>query len=249
MRIVPNTIELKVQDNLILRDDWNGFPSYGLIRKQCEAVLEKVHEQKTKLILSDLRKAKGTFIHSSNFLKAYYQQLNYAGVVKLAFLVVPNQSLIIRSIEQAITDNRDLNFQIFFEELEAKNWLSHEDSEYRESKLMNNGKLMVQANRQIDFVPLDEIIFIAADGHNSNVHTLKKSFRTNSSLKEINKILPWTNFQRIHKSYIINTSKIQKAISESPYSFVLLMEELPNIKIPIGKKYLHRSKRMLGMGN
>jgi len=246
---MPNPLKKELSERFenIALDVWQGYPSQIMVRNHCEAVLKKIEETKTESLIIDLRQAKGTFIHSANYLKGFFRQLHFLGVRKTAFLVPRNQDLIIHALDIILMNHCQVEFQLIYEEAEALEWFETVELNPYHSKLVNCNKLVVQKNKQNVFISFKKIVFVAADGHNCNVHSKEEVYRINLSLKELNKILPGDHFQRIHKSYIVNTSRVKKTLNETPYSYIVLMEDLANIKIPIGKKYLQKCKRILGL--
>jgi len=61
------------------------------------------------------------------------------------------------------------------------------------------------------------------------VHTSKEKIITKSSLSNFYNILPSDNFIRVHKSFIINKSRV--------HSFTATTIEIDDKKIPIGRSY------------
>lgn len=78
----------------------------------------------------------------------------------------------------------------------------------------------------------DEIIFIKSDNNYIDIQLVDKKYSIRESLSMFHKTLPPEKFIRIHKSYIVNQTKIQKKISafviingiEIPYSRNLNLE-------------------------
>ncbi|SHG16288.1 LytR/AlgR family response regulator transcription factor [Flagellimonas flava] len=72
-------------------------------------------------------------------------------------------------------------------------------------------KLQIQEGSTLHHIPIKEIIWIEADGYYCKLYKLNgKSVLLRKLLKEFEIILPKTNFKRINRSSIINTSFIEK---------------------------------------
>lgn len=78
-------------------------------------------------------------------------------------------------------------------------------------------------------VPYADILYIEGLREYVSIYTKEKRIVTLETLKNLELILPAQQFLRIHKSYIINTSKVE-ALNGN-------MVEMGKIKVPIGKNY------------
>jgi DNA-binding LytR/AlgR family response regulator len=76
----------------------------------------------------------------------------------------------------------------------------------------------------------DNILYIMAESEYTELHLKEKKYLSSESLRYWEEFLPQNKFMRIHKSYVINTSKIVKVSGNKVY--------LENDKIvPIGRAY------------
>jgi DNA-binding LytR/AlgR family response regulator len=78
-------------------------------------------------------------------------------------------------------------------------------------------------------VPYADILYIEGLREYVSIYTKEKRIVTLETLKNLELILPAQQFLRIHKSYIINTTKVE-ALNGN-------MVEMGKIKVPIGKNY------------
>ena len=79
-------------------------------------------------------------------------------------------------------------------------------------------------------IKTDDIIFIMADSDYTELHLTDKMHLSTESLRYWEDFLPKQKFMRIHKSYIINTTKISKVSGNQ-----IFLENDKNI--PIGRAY------------
>ena len=79
-------------------------------------------------------------------------------------------------------------------------------------------------------VSIDDIHFITSDLDYTEIITNGKKYISNEPLRHWMETLPNEQFCRIHKSYVINTEKIQKIVG----NLVWLNE---TVKLPIGRAY------------
>jgi DNA-binding LytR/AlgR family response regulator len=72
-----------------------------------------------------------------------------------------------------------------------------------------------------------EILTIQAEGNFVNVHTIKSNYIVLANLTQFTKQLPSNLFERVHKSWTVNVSKIDKYTKEHLV--------INNVIIPLGK--------------
>jgi two-component system, LytTR family, response regulator len=87
------------------------------------------------------------------------------------------------------------------------------------------GVIFVKSNSRLVKVKTNEILFVEALKDYVVINTSQAKFTIHSTMKDIEKKLPHSEFQRIHRSYIVRLDKI-------------LAIEQPNIVIEGGKKLL-----------
>lgn len=79
-------------------------------------------------------------------------------------------------------------------------------------------------------INIDDIVFIMVDSDYTEIHLANKKHLSSESLRYWEDVLPQKKFKRIHKSYIINTTKINKVSGNQ-----IVLEN--NIKVPIGRAF------------
>ncbi|WP_411029943.1 LytR/AlgR family response regulator transcription factor [Spongiimicrobium sp. 3-5] len=70
------------------------------------------------------------------------------------------------------------------------------------------GELYINIDRRLIKLNLNQILLIEAQGDYINVKTEKETYRVHSTLKKIKEKLPDNTFLQIHRSFIINFTKI-----------------------------------------
>ncbi|NJB36307.1 LytR/AlgR family response regulator transcription factor [Croceivirga sp. JEA036] len=70
------------------------------------------------------------------------------------------------------------------------------------------GELFINIDRRLIKIKYQDILFVEAKGDYINVRTVKEDFRVHSTLKKITEKLPESLFMQIHRSYVINFTKI-----------------------------------------
>jgi len=69
-------------------------------------------------------------------------------------------------------------------------------------------ELYINIDRRLIKLKLDEILYVEAKGDYIHIKTLKEEFRVHSTLKKIKDKLPDRLFMQIHRSFVINFTKI-----------------------------------------
>jgi len=78
-------------------------------------------------------------------------------------------------------------------------------------------------------IHFDEILYVKGEGDYTTVHISEKRHLVSHSLKHWATLLPTDSFCQVHKSYIVNVSKISKVIGNQ----IFLGEQI----VPVGRTY------------
>lgn len=100
--------------------------------------------------------------------------------------------------------------------------------------------LFVKINNRMVRLNFDEVLFIEALSTYSVLVTATQKHIVYATLKSLEERVPFGHFQRVHRSYIVNTQRIE-VIEDN-------MLRLGPYEVPVGKSYLesfHRSLRNL----
>jgi two-component system LytT family response regulator len=100
--------------------------------------------------------------------------------------------------------------------------------------------IFIKTEYRIQKVNLTEILYIEALRDYIAIHTATAKILTLESMKNMEEILPGTQFIRIHKSYIIN----RECIDFIEKGRVVIRKEY----LPIGETYREKLLRKLGLG-
>ena len=78
------------------------------------------------------------------------------------------------------------------------------------TKSTDTGSLFIKGEKKYHQVRLDDIIYIEACGNYSTVFLRGSEIITPEKISDLEKMLVSQNFMRVHKSYIVSTSKIKE---------------------------------------
>jgi DNA-binding LytR/AlgR family response regulator len=90
-------------------------------------------------------------------------------------------------------------------------------------------EIFIKSGYEYIKVSLDELLYIKSDADYTEIHLHKKRHLSSESLRHWVEQLP-AHFYRLHKSYIINTHKIEKIVGNQVYL-------QHGVIIPIGRAY------------
>jgi DNA-binding LytR/AlgR family response regulator len=91
--------------------------------------------------------------------------------------------------------------------------------------------LFVKSNTRLIRVPLDDILYIEAVTGYAVVVTRSQQILSNQSIKELADRLPTPQFERVHRSYVVNRERIESVEDNSIFL-------AGGRAVPIGKTYL-----------
>jgi DNA-binding LytR/AlgR family response regulator len=109
-------------------------------------------------------------------------------------------------------------------------------SKDKPSDLMGGNEIFIKKNSTLVRLKYDEILWIEALENYVIFNTFKDKFTIHFTMKAIEQKLPPRKFTRVHRSYIVNTSRIE-VIEDN--SVIVRTDEAPK-SIPIGKSYKER---------
>jgi len=122
---------------------------------------------------------------------------------------------------------------------------SERDGQKEESAAEENGVIMkecvfIKNGTVLQKIRFSDILWVQSEGNYSIINTGQRKFALHTSLTKVIKKLPEDIFLRIHKSYIVQTAKIDRVDTNNKELFI------ENYNIPVGRTYL---KTLLAMFN
>jgi len=93
-------------------------------------------------------------------------------------------------------------------------------------------KLKIESLEKIEFIPLNEILYLESSGAYTNIHLVNsRSITSSKNLGKLIQNLPERNFIRIHAKYVVNLSAIEAVHKKGQYYCQLSQ----NIVLPISR--------------
>ena len=95
-------------------------------------------------------------------------------------------------------------------------------------------------------IPLKDIAFIESQQGRTYLHTAKGKYTNKYNLTELERMLPYNRFIRCHRAYIINIDAINEIHPDFHSTFILMMNDNDQTKVPVSQKYASKFRRFLG---
>ena len=104
-------------------------------------------------------------------------------------------------------------------------------------------RLFIKSRNKLEAIPLKNVIFLQPAERYTEIILLQGIKKLhNLSLDKIIKILP-ANFQRVHRSYIVNLDFIERIISHSGSKYTIELKN--NTELPLGRSYAKKIKSLI----
>ena len=207
----------------------------GLCKNSMEAMLQ-LNKQRIDLIFLDIQMPDLTGI---DFLKTLTNK-------PLVIFTTAYQEYALDGYELDVIDYmlKPISFERFLkgvnkaiEQLRIKSQVPAPATKSSERGHESDGSINIKADSKIYKLKHSNILFIEGLKEYVTFYTPQRKYIVLESLKRLEQTLPGRQFLRIHKSYIINTTKV-----ESLYGNMI---EIGEHQLPIGKSYAEQVKTSL----
>ena len=105
-------------------------------------------------------------------------------------------------------------------------------------------RLVLKSTGKIEFVEVEEIDWIGAEGYYVNLHINGKSHLMRESLKNLEKILDPNKFLRIHRSTIVNLTRIKEMKSSFHGEYIVILK--CGKKLKLSRNYREHLDKLMG---
>jgi two-component system, LytTR family, response regulator LytT len=108
-------------------------------------------------------------------------------------------------------------------------------------------KIPVVAGGGTELLDFDQVHFVQADGDYCRVHTYDRSYLCTASLGELEERLPGGRFARIHRSYVVNLSKVAGVRRAAPDRFRLQLADAEKTELDVARRQSRQLRERLGL--
>jgi two-component system response regulator LytT len=109
------------------------------------------------------------------------------------------------------------------------------------------GRIPVVAGGGTELLDYDQVHYVHADGDYSRVHTYDRSYLCTASLGELEERLPGGRFARIHRSYLVNLSKVAGVRRAAPDRFRLQLADAAKTELDVARRQSRLLRERLGL--
>jgi hypothetical protein len=107
--------------------------------------------------------------------------------------------------------------------------------------------LTVKEDENHVIIPLKTILYISAGKDNSIIHTLDRDHKISRILKQVEQMLPFESFLRVHKSYIVNLEWVSHIQYLAGGRYIAFLKDEDETEVLIGKSFAGELKQRIGM--
>ena len=107
-------------------------------------------------------------------------------------------------------------------------------------------KVAVVSGAGTELLDYDQVHYAQADGDYSRVHTYDRSYLCTASLGELEEKLPPGRFARIHRSYLVNLSKVAGVRRVSPDRLCLQLADGKQTELDVARRQARQLRERLG---
>jgi DNA-binding LytR/AlgR family response regulator len=107
-------------------------------------------------------------------------------------------------------------------------------------------KVAVVAAGGTELLDYDQVHYAQADGDYSRVHTYDRSYLCTASLGELEEKLPAGRFARIHRSYLVNLSKVAGVRRVAPERLCLQLADAEKTELDVARRQARQLRERLG---
>ena len=98
-----------------------------------------------------------------------------------------------------------------------------------------------------ELLDFDQVHYAQADGDYSRIHTYDRSYLCTASLGELEDRLPASRFARIHRSHLVNLSKVAAVRRTSPERLRLQLADAEKTELDVARRQARQLRERLGL--
>lgn len=196
-----------------------------------EAVNTLKKEDDIHLIFLDIEMPEMTGIDFMNSINAHPQVIIVSAKGKYA----------LDAFEYDVTDYllKPVTYSRFFKAIDKATLRFEKDK----NNLIGRDEIFIKKNSTLVRLKYEEILWVEALENYVIFNTFKDKYTIHFTMKAIEQKLPSSNFTRVHRSYIVNTSTIDVIEDNS----VIIRTTEGSKTIPIGKSYKEKLMRDINL--
>jgi len=106
-------------------------------------------------------------------------------------------------------------------------------------------KIPVTSGKEITLIDSTDILYLEADNIYAKIHTCDGVYFCDFSLRFLEERLPSEHFYRIHRSYMVNLSRVEKVIREDRSYFIQIQND--SVRLPVSRNKAADFSKKIGL--
>lgn len=219
----------------------HGYSSIQDVQAGCLALMsEMVHRRCYRIIYND-RQTKGTWLPAIRWMEDdFIPKLTANKVEKIAYIysidIVAQYSL-----NRLLENEFEFENQAFNKMTPATKWLLDKPHENQSLSSL----YVFKTSEGLQAIDYNDIIFISRFDRKTIIQANDKRIEVSKPLSEVMKSLPANQFQRVHKSYIVNIKKISYLNLDSLGQLRAYFKDYGNAYVVVSKRQVQELKKNL----
>ncbi len=107
-----------------------------------------------------------------------------------------------------------------------------------------NGKIAFSVEEKIVLLSYADILFVESSEGKCIIHSIKQDYKVSEALVEIENRLSFSQFLRVHRSYVVNLDHIDEIEPWFNSTYNLMMKN--GSKVPVSRTYIKDLKKIIG---
>ena len=115
---------------------------------------------------------------------------------------------------------------------------------YAAAPARHRERYAVRVRGEIVLVNVADVEWVSAEGNYARLHAGEKSYLIRDSMQRLEETLEPTLFARVHRSAIVNLTRVKKLVLERDGSYEIVLES--GATVPVGATYRSRVEQFVG---
>lgn len=116
-----------------------------------------------------------------------------------------------------------------------------------ESALPPVERIAVVTSGGTELLEFDQVLYVAADGDYSRVHTHDRSYLCTASIGELEQRLPAARFARIHRSHLVNLAQVSGVRRVGPDRIRVQLSDAGRTELDVARRQARHVRELLGL--
>lgn len=224
----------------IILEYLQAFPDFEVVQVCHDGFsgLKAIQEHKPDLIFLDVQMPKLNGFELLEILE------NPPSIIfTTAFDAYAAKAFDVYAIDYLLKPISKTRFELAISRFLSKEKVAHQDESEGSTETMD--RLVVKVKQEIKIIPLNEVLYLEANDDFVNIVTHQGKFIKNKTLAYFEKNLDPKVFVRVHRSYMVNLTKIAKIEAYEKEGYVLKL--IDKTSIPVSKTGYPKLKLALGL--